>query len=97
MDYLAAGFQPDGFWRLTFRQYDLHMTGAARRIEREAEMFNRLAYNGAALTGAAFGGKFPDYDKAFSPREAGGAAQSAEALEANLMALARAWGAVTEG
>lgn len=71
----------------------MHMQGAARRIEREAEISNRQAYNTAALSGGAFAGKLPAYDKVFRKRIQHGARQSAQVLEAQLMALARAWGA----
>lgn len=69
------------------------MRGAARRIEREIEISNRQAYNTAALTGAAFAGKMPKFDQAFRPKLAPGKPQSAAVLEANLRALAIAWGA----
>lgn len=69
------------------------MRGAVKRIEREAEFANRQAYNNAALSGAAFAGKLPDFDKAFGGKPKAQAPQSPEVLEANLMALAAAWGA----
>lgn len=69
------------------------MQGAARRIEREAEISNRQAYNTAALAGAAFAGKLPRYDKVFRKPVQPGRPQSAAVLEANLRALAAAWGA----
>jgi len=94
---VAAGFDPSAFWGLTFRLYDLHMQGAIRRIERETEAMNRQAYNTAALSGGAFAGKMPTYDKAFRKKLQQGARQSAEVLEANLRALAIAWGAKAGG
>lgn len=94
IDYVAAGFDPAAFWGLTPRLFDLHMQGAIKRFEREAEGSNRQTYNAAALTGAAMGGKLPKFEKVFRPRIKPGAAQPAEVLEANLRALARAWGAV---
>lgn len=95
MDYTAAGFCPQGFWGLTFRLYDLHMQGAAKRISRELEVSNRLAWNTAALSGAAFGGQLPKFEKVFSARGSvrTSAKQSAEVLEANLRTLAVLFGA----
>lgn len=69
------------------------MTGAGRRIERQADMLNRHSWGTAAMTGAAMGGKLPKFEKVFRPRIQQGAAQSAEVLEANIKALAAAWGA----
>jgi Pyruvate/2-oxoacid:ferredoxin oxidoreductase gamma subunit len=96
MDYVSAGFDPSPFWSLTFRLFDLHMRGASRRIEREIETSNRHAYNTAALSGGAFAGKLPAYDKVFRQRMKVGAKQSAEVIEANLRALAIAWGATSQ-
>lgn len=93
IDYVSAGLDAGAFWGLTYRLYDLHMRGAAKRIEREIELSNRQAYNTAALTGGAFAGNLPAYDKVFRKRISAGVRQSAEVLEANLRALARVWGA----
>lgn len=90
---MASGFSPAEFWPLTPRTYDLHMRGAARRIEREIEISNRHAYNTAALTGAAFAGKLPKFERVFRPKLSPGRPQPAAILEANLRALAIAWGA----
>lgn len=95
VDYIAAGLDPAQFWGLTFRTYDLHMTGAGRRIERHSDMLNRHSWGTAAMTGAAMAGKLPKFENVFRPRLKLGAAQSADVLEANIRALARAWGAVT--
>lgn len=94
IDYIAAGFDPAAFWGLTPRMMDLHMQGAVRLLQREAETINRHAYNAAALTGAAMAGKLPRFDTVFRQKLRPGAAQPAEVLDANLRALARAWGAV---
>lgn len=94
---MSAGLDPGQFWTLTFRTYDLHMTGAGRRIERQADMLNRHSWGTAAMTGAAMGGKLPKFEKVFRPRIKQGAAQSAEVLEANIKALAAAWGAKPAG
>ena len=75
------------------RMYDLHMRGAIRRMEREADAANHHAYNTAALTGGAMAGKLPQFDRVFRPRLKSGAVQSADVLQANLLALAKAWGA----
>lgn len=96
IDYVAAGFDPEAFWGLTFRTFDLHMRGAARRAEMQVESANRQAYNTAVLTGLAMVGKVPGYDKVFpearkKPVKAG-APQRAEVIEANLRLLAVAWG-----
>jgi len=69
------------------------MRGASRRIERNIEISNRQSYNTAALTGAAFAGKLPKFEQAFRLKPARGQPQSAAVLEANLRALAIAWGA----
>lgn len=37
-DYIAAGFVPEAFWRLTPRLYLTHMEGAAKRLSREREL-----------------------------------------------------------
>lgn len=70
------------------------MRGAARRIERDAEVLNRHAWGNAAMTGAAMAGKLKPFEQVFRPKLQAGARQSAEVLEANLRALAKAWGAV---
>lgn len=94
VDYVAAGFDPSAFWALTPRLFDLYMQGAIKRFQREAEAANLQTYNVAALTGAAMAGKLPKFDRVFRPKIKPGVKQSAEVLEANLRALARAWGAV---
>jgi len=93
VDYVAAGFDPAAFWGLTLRLFDLHLQGAIKRFTREAEVTNLQTYNSAALTGAAMVGTLPKFDRVFPPQMKRGAAQSAEVLEANLRALAHAWGA----
>ena len=90
---MAAGFDPAAFWCITPRLYDLHMRGALKRLEREAETINRHAYNSAALSAGAMKGKLPKYEQVFRAPIKPGAAQSADVLEANLRAMARAWGA----
>ncbi len=92
---MAAGFDPEAFWSLTLRLFDLHMRGAVQRIERQIEVSNRQAYNTAALAGGAFAGKLPRYDRVFRNGIQHGAPQSAAVLEANIKALARAWGAAS--
>lgn len=69
------------------------MDGARARIEREIETANRSAWNTAALVGAAMAGKLPSYDKVFGRKIKRQPAQSAAVLDANLRALAAAWGA----
>lgn len=71
------------------------MEGARARVEREIETANRTAWNTAALVGAAMAGKLPSYDKVFGRKLKPQAAQSAAVLDANLRALAIAWGAVS--
>lgn len=65
------------------------MEGAARRIERQADSRNLQAYNMAKLMGA----KLPEFNQVFRKRPKPGMAQPGDVLEANLWALARAWGA----
>lgn len=93
MDYIAAGFDSLAFWSLTPRMFDLHMQGAHARIARELETMNHHAYSIAALSGAAFAGQLPKFDKAFGRKVPVGKPQSDDALEANLRVLAVAWGA----
>lgn len=93
--YTSAGFDPHAFWWLTFRLYDLHMQGAAERIEREISIGNRNAWNNASMTGSAFAGKLPSYERIFRKKIPAGVTQSAAQLQANLKALARAWGAAS--
>lgn len=93
MDYIAAGFDPLAFWGLTPRLFDLHMQGAQARIERELETMNGHAYSIAALSGAAFAGQLPKFDKAFGRKLPAGKPQSYDALEASLGVMAVAWGA----
>lgn len=70
------------------------MDGARARIERQIEMANRQSWNTAALTGAAFGGKLPKFEKVFGRGPLRhGAPQSPAVQEAQLRALAAAWGA----
>lgn len=71
------------------------MDGARARVEREIETANRTAWNTAALVGAAMAGKLPPYDKVFARKIQPQPAQSAAVLDANLRALAIAWGAVS--
>ena len=73
--------------------YDLHMRGAIRRMEREADAANHHAYNTAALVGGAMAGKLPDFDRVFRPKVKHGHSQTPEVLEASFWALAKAWGA----
>lgn len=76
------------------RLYDLHMRGAIKRLEREAEARNRQAYNTAALSGGAFGGNLPDYDQVFRGIEHS-VEQSDEVLSANIRLWAAQFGVVT--
>jgi len=69
------------------------MQGAAKRIERELEVSNRHAHSTAALVGAAMNGKLPSFEKAFGRKLQPAQRQSADVLEANLRAMAIAWGA----
>lgn len=47
--YVAAGFSPDGFWRLTPRLYVAHMRGAGERAEFEYKAHTRHAWQTANL------------------------------------------------
>lgn len=46
---MAAGFDPDAFWRLTPRLYLIHMEGARKRMEREAKDTAWAVWHVAAL------------------------------------------------
>lgn len=48
-NYIAAGFDPAAFWRLTPRLYVAHMHGAAARMGREHKERAWLAYHTAYL------------------------------------------------
>ena len=47
---MAAGFDPDGFWRLTPKLYQIHMDGARKRLDREAKEMAWAVWHVAALT-----------------------------------------------
>ncbi|OWJ69822.1 hypothetical protein CDV50_16000 [Haematobacter massiliensis] len=47
--YVAAGFDPRAFWGLTMRLYQVHMLGARRRLESEADARLTQAWLTAAL------------------------------------------------
>lgn len=49
VDYVAAGFDADAFWRSTPREIALHMRGAARREERAHTLRAWHAWHVAAL------------------------------------------------
>ncbi|RRH71993.1 hypothetical protein [Falsigemmobacter faecalis] len=91
---MAAGFDPDGFWQLTPRLFSALMRGARGRIELQIDLQNRLAWQTAALSGAAFVGKLPAFEKVF-PEHGGREVQpqTPEHQEGFLRALAAAWGA----
>lgn len=93
MDYIAAGFDPAAFGHLTPRLYQLHMQGAIKRAERDADLRNLQSYNTASLIGEAMSGKLRKFDAVFPKKIQKGVPQPPEVVEANLMALARAWGA----
>lgn len=59
-NYVAAGFDPTGFWGLTLRLYQIHMRGAAARIGREQEQAKSMAWLAAALSRSK---KFPKLDE----------------------------------
>ena len=46
---MAAGLDPDAFWRLTPRLYLTHMEGAHKRMEREARDMAWAVWHVAAL------------------------------------------------
>lgn len=59
-DYIAAGFDPAAFWRLTPRLYVAHMDGAAARLNREHKERAWLAYHVAYLPMQKKAVKFED-------------------------------------
>ena len=69
------------------------MRAAQKRIELQIDISNRQAYNTAALTGGAMGGKLPAFDKVFRPAPRLAKPQPSQVQEAMLRQLAIAWGA----
>lgn len=91
---MAAGLDPTGFWQLTPRLFSAHMRGARERVQLDIDMQNRLAWQTACLSGLAFAGKLPKFDKVF-PATGGARSgpQSPEVQEQMLKRLAAGWGA----
>ncbi|MDG3040436.1 hypothetical protein [Roseicyclus marinus] len=90
--YVAAGFDPLAFWRLTPRLYQHHMRGAQQRAEREHQGRAWLAWHTAALTRVA---KLPKFEavagpSAASPRKR---RQTPEEVARNLKMLGASWNA----
>jgi hypothetical protein len=50
-NYIAAGYDPDGFWRLTLRQYVQRMDAAGRRLRAASVMMARSVWVGTHLSG----------------------------------------------
>lgn len=69
------------------------MRGARQRLRLEIEMRNRQAWNTASLTGLAFAGKLPAFERCFGGGPQAGPPQSPPVLAAMGRALAAAWGA----
>jgi hypothetical protein len=55
--WVDAGFDPDTFWHQTPRSFQVAMEGVRKRLEREAEMQFRQAYETASFTAVAMAGK----------------------------------------
>ena len=86
VDYISAGFDPDHFWRITLREYIDHMTGAAKRLERDQHARAWSAHT-TALLSRVDGKRFPKLEDMTRPK--GGAAKS----PAEMALIARAWDA----
>ena len=66
-DYIAAGFAPGDFWRITLREVFARLSGAAKRIEREHQDRAWLAHTTAALVRTDKLPKFTDFIKPMKP------------------------------
>ncbi|MBD9525206.1 hypothetical protein [Paracoccus sp. PAR01] len=58
--YIEAGHQAEAFWGLTLRLYQIHMQGAAVRIQRDHDHAKAMAWLTAGLSRAA---KMPKLDR----------------------------------
>lgn len=89
---------PSGFWQLTPRLFSAHMRGARERVQLDIDMQNRLAWQTACLSGLAFAGKLPEFDKVFPAKgKTQSGPQSPEVQEQMLKVLAAGWGAAATG
>lgn len=66
-NYIAAGFDPDGFWRITPREFTHRISGAneRRRFDQDARAW--LAWHTAALVRVE---EMPDLSELLTPRKA---------------------------
>ena len=85
---MSAGIDPAGFWSLTPRLYLAQMKGASARLEREQKDRAWLAWHTALLTRAE---TLPEFSKFVG--EGPVEPQSPDVLQAQGLALAKAWGA----
>ena len=65
--YVAAGFEPAAFWKLTPRLYQVHMRGAHERMQREHDARVWLAWHTAFLPQAK---RKPRYEDLLSKKPA---------------------------
>jgi hypothetical protein len=67
-DYVSMGFEAHVFWKITLREYNAHMSGANRRLDREHRERAWLAHTTAALSGIS-GKDFPQLEDLINPKE----------------------------
>lgn len=60
-DYIAAGLNPETFWRITPKEMIAHFAGAARRAKVEQKRLAWAAYQTAALTRTDKFPRFSDF------------------------------------
>ena len=91
---MAAGFGPGEFWALSPKLYVEQMQGARERVEREQRGRAWLAWHIEALARSK---TLPAGEKFIAGVPACAPAQTPEIQQAMFDALARAWGAKTQG
>jgi hypothetical protein len=79
--YIAAGFDPGGFWTLCPAEFRAHMAGAARRRAGEEDLMRWQVWHGAALARAE---RIPSFDQF---------ARNAPPSQAELQSKALQWAA----
>jgi len=65
---VAAGLDPETFWRITPKEMSVHFAGAARRVRAEQKRLGWAAYQGAALSRTAKFPKFTDFMRDEKPK-----------------------------
>ncbi|WP_417723954.1 hypothetical protein [Salipiger sp.] len=89
LGYVAAGFDPGGFWSLSLREYQVHMRAARVRAEAEQEARAWSAWHAEALRRQKDLPAFRDFVKGKADPP-----QSPDEQQAFFDLLTGAWGAV---